>query len=63
MITKSNLKDVSLTATPESINFCGAWPAAKTGLQLLEQLVKNPFLKTAIDMLIKIGDGLCAGNS
>jgi len=59
MITKSNIKDISLAATPESVNFCAAWPAAKTGLQLLERIVKNPFLKTAIDALIKIGDGLC----
>ncbi len=61
MITKSNLKDVSLTASPDSINFCAAWPAAKKGLELLLSIIKNPFVKTAIEMIIKIGDGLCAG--
>ena len=59
MITKENIKDVSLSADPSSVNFCVAWPAAKKGLELLEKIVKNPFLKGVIGMLIKIGDGLC----
>ncbi len=63
MITKANIKDVSLTADPSSVNFCSAWPAAKAGLELLEKIVKNPFLKGAIEMLIKIGDGLCPGTA
>ena len=41
--------------------FCKLWPTIKSGLELLEKIVKNPFLKLAIEALIKIGDGLCPG--
>jgi hypothetical protein len=63
MITKANIKDVSLSADPSSVNFCQAWPAAKAGLEILEKIVKNPFLKGTIEMLIKLGDGLCPGSA
>ncbi|WP_294209742.1 hypothetical protein [uncultured Chryseobacterium sp.] len=59
MITKSNIKDVSLTSNPESINFCGVWPSAREGLKLLQSIVKDPFLKGSITMIISIGDHLC----
>lgn len=59
MITKANVKDVSLSASPESVNFCNYWPAAKTGLQLMEQIIKNPVVKGVIKMLVELGDRLC----
>lgn len=62
MISKADVKNVSLTATPESVNFCALWPASKAGLQALLKIVKNPFLKIAIQAIIGIGDGLCPGD-
>lgn len=63
MITQENIKDVSLTATPASVNFCALWPAAKTGLQALLSIVKNPFVKITIQGVITLGDGLCPGTN
>lgn len=63
MITKDNIKDVSLTASPDSVNLCALWPAAKTGLQALESIVKNPFLKLSIQAVISLGDNFCPAAS
>ncbi len=59
MLTKSDIKNVSLEKAPESVNFCSAWSAAKVGLELLVGIVKNPLVKVSIEMIIKLGDGLC----
>lgn len=59
MLTESDIKNVSLERSTESVNFCAAWPAAKTGLQLLRDIVKNPILKSLVGTVISLGDGLC----
>lgn len=59
MFTESDIKNVSLEKSVESVNFCAAWPAAKTGLELLKNIVKNPVVKGLIGMIINVGDGLC----
>lgn len=59
MLTESDIKNVSLEKSAESVNFCAAWPAAKKGLELLKSMIKNPGLKIVIGMVINLGDGFC----
>lgn len=54
-----NAKDFTLEKSVEKQNaFCQAWPAAKGGLELLANLVKNPFVKSAIRLVITAGDAI-----
>jgi hypothetical protein len=59
MLKESDIKNVSLEKSAESVDFCTAWPAAKSGLGLLKSIVKNPVVKGMIMMIINVGDGLC----
>jgi len=38
--------------------FCSSWPAAKTALEAIRAIVKNPIVKTAVGIIIAAGDGL-----
>lgn len=52
-------KDISLVGTStDKSKFCEAWPLAKEGLTLLEGIVKNPFVKGAIHLIINAGDAI-----
>lgn len=59
MFTESEIKNVSLEKSPESVNFCAVWSAAKKGLELLKEIVKNSVLKGVIGTVIGLGDGFC----
>ena len=53
-------KDITLTATAEASQgkFCEIWPQARTGLELLQGLIKNPIAKGAIGLVIGAGDAV-----
>ena len=38
--------------------FCKAWPSVKSGLQLLQGIIKNPIAKAAIGIVIAAGDAV-----
>jgi hypothetical protein len=59
-----NLEDVTYEATA-SVNgqsakdiFCANWVTAKKALEAAQAMVKNPFVKLIIGILITVGDGL-----
>lgn len=56
----SNAKDISLVAAPAGSKnkFCEVWPGAKTALELLQGIVKNPIAKAAIGVVIAAGDAV-----
>jgi hypothetical protein len=58
----SNAKDISLVAAPagEKNKFCEIWPNAKTALQLLQSVVKNPVVKVMIGGVIAAGDAVAS---
>ena len=39
-------------------NFCTVWPTAKPGLEMLRDLIKNPFVKVSISAVIAAGDAV-----
>ncbi len=54
-----NIKNITLEKSVEKQNaFCQAWPLAKTGLELLSSIIKNPFVKGAIKLVIETGDAI-----
>lgn len=57
-----NAKDISLVAPKAASKnkFCEIWPGAKTALELLQSIVKNPFVKVAIGSVIAAGDAVAA---
>ena len=58
-MTKFNAKDISLKDNARGQNkFCELWPPAKVGLQALAAIVKNPFLRVAIEGIIAAGDAI-----
>lgn len=40
--------------------FCNGWPAAKTVLESIAAMIKNPIVKVIIGIVIKAGDALSA---
>lgn len=38
--------------------FCEFWPAAKKALEAIKEMVKNPFIKIVIGIIIKVGDAI-----
>lgn len=64
----SNLENISLdekgmAALKNADNvFCTSWPIAKTVLESIREMVKNPFVKAAINTVIALGDGLYKKN-
>ena len=59
---KTNASDISLSAAPAAAKtkFCDVWPGAKTALQLLMDMIKNPIAKGAIGIVIAAGDAVAA---
>lgn len=47
--------NAELTVDPKKI-FCENWKCAKRALEAIAALVKNPFVKTAINAVIKAGN-------
>jgi hypothetical protein len=55
----SNSKNISLENVADGKGeFCKLWPSVKTGLQMLQSLVKNPIAKGAIGIVIAAGDAV-----
>ena len=60
---KKNSKDISLVsakAKAKTGKFCEVWPTAKIGLQLLQDVIKNPVVKVIINTVIAAGDAVAA---
>ena len=56
-----NAKEISLQGTAsDHVNFCTLWPPAKVGLEALIVIIKNPFVKGAINLIISAGDAIAA---
>ncbi len=56
----ANSKDISLekAGVASQGKFCEVWPQAKTGLTLLQGIIKNPIAKAAIGIVIGAGDAV-----
>jgi hypothetical protein len=56
----ANSKDISLekSTVASQGKFCEVWPQAKTGLTLLQNIIKNPIAKAAIGIVIGAGDAV-----
>ncbi|MBC7935814.1 MAG: hypothetical protein H7Y86_10735 [Rhizobacter sp.] len=60
MITE-NAGDISMVSAAGSKNkFCDLWPNAKTGLELLQGIIKNPIVKVSIGVIIAAGDAVAS---
>ena len=56
-----NADDISMTSATGSKNkFCELWPNAKTGLELLQSIIKNPIVKVSIGVIIAAGDAVAS---
>lgn len=53
----ANIDHVTLTAGDHS-RFCRIRPSAKEGLQVLQSMVVNPIVKSAISIIISAGDAI-----
>ena len=54
----TNGQDISLDAAGKNAEFCKVWPEVQEGLQLLQGLVKNPFVKVSIGAVIAAGQAV-----
>ena len=59
---KTKASDISLVSAPatEKNKFCDIWPGAKKGLELLQNIIKNPIAKAAIGIVIAAGDAVAS---
>ena len=56
---KDNVNDITLVAPIDAKGtFCEVWPGAKTALELLQGIIKNPIAKGAIGIVIAAGDAV-----
>jgi hypothetical protein len=56
---KENAADISLvSSTSTNKKFCEIWPSVKSGLQILQGIVKNPIAKATIGIVIATGDAV-----
>lgn len=54
-----NSQDISLVnVDANKSKFCDLWPQVKKGLQLLEEILKNPIAKAAIGVVVAAGDAV-----
>ncbi|WP_299359719.1 hypothetical protein [Mucilaginibacter sp.] len=54
-----NRGDISLVDTAKAqTEFCSIWPSVKSGLVILQNLIKNPIAKGAIGIVIAAGDAV-----
>ena len=58
----SNAKDISIVAAPAGSKgkFCEIWPSAKSALELLQGIIKNPIAKAAVGVVIAAGDAVAS---
>jgi len=54
----SNGQNISIDPTGSNTEFCKIWPEVQEGLQLLQGLVKNPFVKVSIGAVIAAGQAV-----
>lgn len=56
----TDAKNISLNLPKGSsrTGFCEIWPTAKTALNLLKDIIKNPALKVIIGTIISAGDAV-----
>jgi hypothetical protein len=55
----TNGQNISLDSTTgDNSEFCKIWPEVQEGLQLLQGLVKNPFVKVSIGAVIAAGQAV-----
>jgi hypothetical protein len=55
----SHAADISLApGAAQQSEFCKIWPNAKSALEMLQGLVKNPIVKGAIGVIIAAGDAV-----
>jgi hypothetical protein len=54
---EANKISLEATSAPE---FCRLWPTVKTGLELLQGLLKNPVLKAIVGTIIGAGDAVAS---
>ena len=59
---KDNVNDISLVSAPvgSKNQFCEIWPGAKTALELLQGIIKNPIAKGAIGIVMAAGDAVAS---
>lgn len=57
-----NAGDITLetSAVGESDKFCAIWPSVKSGLEILQNIIKNPIVKATIAIVIAAGDGVAS---
>lgn len=54
-----NREAISLVENAEQrTDFCSIWPNVKSGLTVLQGLIKNPIAKAAIGIVIAAGDAV-----
>lgn len=53
-----NISLEAVTTLDQRPRFCDIWPNAKTGLEMLRDLVKNPVVKVVIGTVIAAGDAI-----
>lgn len=58
----TNAGDISLlpAASTDKSKFCDVWPNAKSGLVMLQGLIKNPIAKGAVGIVISAGDAVAS---
>jgi len=54
----SNAQNISLDPGGNNAEFCKVWPEVQEGLQLLQGIVKNPFVKVSIGAVIAAGQAV-----
>ena len=59
-----DLQDISLEGNLDDakVKICQYWPQARTTLELLAEVIKNPVAKTVIRVVIGIGNAICKDN-
>ena len=58
IVEKRNDIALAPTADAPQGKFCQLWPQARTGLELLQGIIKNPIAKGAIGVVIAAGDAV-----
>lgn len=53
-----DLEDDSMAQGDATSGFCSIWPTAKEGLEALKGLIKSPFAKISISVVIAAGDAV-----
>ncbi len=65
----ANLEEISLNENAllrdgqkaDSV-FCKSWPSAKAALEAILVIIKSPFVKIAVGLVIQVGEGIFKKN-